>query len=55
MFLLCKQSNIAFMHDCQIEGEIFNPVGILWYRYDALSKYGSIPQYLFEFSYSLSE
>ena len=54
-FLLCKQSNIAFMYDCQIEGEIFNPIGILWYKYDVLPKYGSIVQYLFEFSDSLSE
>ena len=28
-FLLCKHSKIAFMYDCQIEGEIFNPIGIL--------------------------
>ena len=37
-FLLCKQSNIAFMYDCQIEGEIFNTIGILWYKYDVLPK-----------------
>ena len=43
------------MYDCQIKGEIFNPIGILWYKYDALPKYGSIPQYLFEFSDNLSE
>ena len=54
-FLLYKQSNIAFMHDCPIEGKIFNPIGILWYKYDVLPKYGSIWQYLFEFSNSLSE
>ena len=54
-FLLCKQSNIAFMYDCQIEGEIFNPIGIIWYKCDVLPKYGSILQYLFEFSNSLSE
>ena len=54
-FLLCKQSNIAFIYDCQIECEIFNPIGILWYKYDALPKYDNIPQYLFEFSNSLSE
>ena len=24
--LLCKQSNIVFIYDCQIEGEIFNPI-----------------------------
>ena len=28
-FLLCKQSNITFMYDCQIEGDIFIPIGIL--------------------------
>ena len=54
-FLLCKHSNIAFIYDCQIEGEIFNPIWILWYKYDALPKYGNIPQYLLEFSESLSE
>ena len=43
------------MYDCQIEVEIFNPIGILWYRYDVLPKYESIPQYLFEFSNNLSE
>ena len=53
-FLLCKQSNIAFMYDCQIEGEIFNPI-TLWYKYDVLPKYGNIPQYFFEFSNNLSE
>ena len=53
-FLLGKQSNIAFMYDCKIEGEIFNLIGILWYKNDVLPKYGSIPQYLFEFSNSLS-
>ena len=54
-FLFCKQSNIVFMYDCQIEGEIVNPIGILWYKYDVLPIYGSIPQYLFEFSDNLSE
>ena len=54
-FLLCKQSNIAFMYDYQIEGEIYNPIGILWYKYDVLSQDGSIPQYVFEFSDNLSE
>ena len=46
-FLLCKHLNIAFMYDCQIEGEMFNPIGILWYKYQALPKYGNVPQYLF--------
>ena len=54
-FLLWTQSKIAFMYDCQIEGEIFNPIGILWYKYDELPKYGSIPQYLSELSDSLSK
>ena len=38
-----------------MEGQIFSPISILWYKYDALLKYGSIPQYLFEFSDNLSE
>ena len=25
-FLLCKHSNIVFMQDCHIEGDIFNPI-----------------------------
>ena len=54
-FLLCKQANIVFMYDCQIECEIFNHIGIFWYKYGVLPKYGSIPQYLFEMSNSLSE
>ena len=36
-----------------MEGEILNPMGILWYKWDMLPKYGSIPQYLFKFSDSL--
>ena len=43
------------MYDCKIDGEIFNPIGILWYRYEALPKYGKILQYLFEFSESPNE
>ena len=39
----------------KIECEIFNPIGILWYKYDVLPMYGNIPQYLFEFSDNLSE
>ena len=54
-FLLCKESNIAFMYDCQIEGEVFNPIGILWYKYDVLPNYGIILQYLFEFFNNLSK
>ena len=38
-----------------MEGEIFSPIGILWYKKDVLPKYGSIPQYLFEFSDNLHE
>ena len=29
-FLLCKQSHITFMYGCQIKGEIFDPLGILY-------------------------
>ena len=39
-FLLCKQSKISFIYDCQIDGDIFNPIGILWYKYDCGSKIG---------------
>ena len=28
-FLLCKESKIAFIYDCQINGDILNPIGIL--------------------------
>ena len=35
-FLLCKHSKIAFIYDHQIEGDIFNPIDILWYMYEAL-------------------
>ena len=28
-FLLCRQCRIAVMYDCQIEGEMFNPIDIL--------------------------
>ena len=38
-----------------MEGEIFNSMGILWYKLDMLPKYGSIPQYLFKLSDSLNE
>ena len=54
-FLLCRHSKIAFIYDCLIEGEMFNPIGILWYMYDALSKYGNTLQYLFQSSESLNE
>ena len=43
------------MYDCHTAGDIFNPVGILWYRYDALPKYGNIPQYFLDLSVNLSE
>ena len=26
-FLLCKHSKIEFIYDCQIEGDILNPIG----------------------------
>ena len=54
-FLLCRHSRIAFIYDCQIEGEMFNPMGILWCMYDALPKYGNILQYLFKSSENLNE
>ena len=38
-----------------MDGEIFNPIGILWYKEDELPKYGSIPQYFLEFSDNLKE
>ena len=44
-----------FMYDWQIDGDIYNPIGILWYKYEALPKYSKIPQNLFEFSESLKE
>ena len=40
------------MYICQFEGEMFIPMGILWCKYEALPKYGSIPQHLFESSES---
>ena len=43
------------MYDYHIEGEIFNPMGILWYIYDVLPKYGNIPQHLLESSESRNE
>ena len=43
------------MYDCHIDGEMFKPIGIHWYRYEELPKYGSILQYFFEFSDSLNE
>ena len=53
-FLLCKQTKLVFIKDSQIEGEIFNPIGILWYMYDALLKYGNILYYILEYSESLN-
>ena len=46
---------MAFMYDCHTAGEMLSPIGILWYKYDALLKYGSIPQYFLELSVNLSE
>ena len=34
---------------------MMSPIGIHWYKYKALPKYGRIPQYIFEFSDNLSE
>ena len=31
-FLFCKHSKIAFIYDCQIKGDMFNSIGILWYK-----------------------
>ena len=53
--LFCRHSKIAFIYDCQIEGEMFNPIVILWYIYDALPKYGNILQYPFDSSKRLNE
>ena len=38
-----------------MDGEIFNPIGILWNKWDELPKYGSILQYFLEFSDNLNE
>ena len=38
-----------FIYDFHIDGDIFNPTDILWYRYEALPKYGKIPQNSFWF------
>ena len=54
-FLLDKQLKIAFIYDCHTAGEMLSPIHILWYKYDALPKYGSLPQYLLELSVNLSE
>ena len=43
------------MYDCHTAGEMLSPIGILWYRYNTLPKYGSIPQYFLELSVNLSE
>ena len=54
-FLHSRQLRIVFIYDCQIGWEMFNPIGILWYKYEALLKYGKIQQYIFEFSNNLRE
>ena len=54
-FLLCKRLRIVFIYDCQISGETFSHIGILWYKYETLPKYGKIPQYFLEFSDNLKE
>ena len=43
------------MYDYHIDGDTSSSIGILSYRYEALPKYGKIPQNLFEFSESLKE
>ena len=43
------------MYECHTAGEIFNPIGILWYKYEALPMYGNISQYFLDFSVSLRE
>ena len=43
------------MYDCHTVGEMLSLIGILWYKYDALPKYGSIPQYFLELSVNLNE
>ena len=53
--LLNKQLKMAFMYNCHTTGEILSPIGILWYKYDTLPKYGSITQYYLELSVNLSE
>ena len=53
-FLLDRQFSMAFMYDCHTAGKIFSPIGISWYTYDVLPKYGSIAQYFLEFSVNLS-
>ena len=47
-FLLSRQLRMVFIYVCQICGETFSPIGILWYKYKALPKYSKIPQYFFE-------
>ena len=54
-FLLSRQLRIVFIYVCQIGEETFTPIGILWYKYEALPKYGKIPQYFFEFPHNLKE
>ena len=54
-FLLSKQLRIVYIYDCHIGRETFNPIGILLYKYEALPKYGKIPQYFFELPDNLKE
>ena len=54
-FLLDKQLKIAFMYNFYTTGEMLSPIGILWYKYNALPKYGSIPQYFLELLVNLSK
>ena len=54
-FLLCNHSISLLIFNSQIDGEVFNPIGIFGYKHDALPKYGSSLQYHFEFSDNLNE
>ena len=40
---------IAFIYNYQTGVEMFSPIGILWYKDEALSKYGKVSQYFFKF------
>ena len=50
-----RQWRMVFIYVCKIGGETFSPIGILWYKYEALPKYGKIPQYFFEYSDNLRD
>ena len=54
-FLLSKKIRIVFIYDRQIGWETFSPISILWYKYEALPKYGKIQQYFFKFPDNVKE